>query len=192
MIKIVGDYKAPLSKEVQKVYNMLAEVIAEIPEPLRIQKTIHVQKTLDSTGGKISVADLVAYQIGWGKLLIGWYEAGLAGQKPDMPGEGFSKWDYAGLAKHFYQKYHYEGSVEQNQKFHEVVNRILEIVETEYQKGHLDALGVWGWCTLQSGKQWPLSKWIRVNTVAPYKRAAALIKNLYRCIFSIKNTSLLA
>lgn len=40
----------------------------------------------------------------------------------------------------------------------------------------LDQRGIWAWCTLASGKQWPLSKWIRVKTASPYKRAVQLIK----------------
>jgi hypothetical protein len=131
---------------------------------------------MDATGGKVSVSDLVAYQIGWGKCVIRWYEAGIQGGMPTMPGEGFSSWNYTAIAQYFYQKYHYDGFEKQMQVFHEVVLRLLEIVEAEHQTDRLDQTGVWNWCTLSSGKQWPLSKWIRVNTASPYKRAAQLIK----------------
>ena len=128
----------------------------------------------------MSVADLVAYQIGWDKLLIDWYEAGLEGKMPLMPGEGFARWDYVGLAKHFYAKYAYDSGPEQLKKLHNVVLLIIEIVEKEYKSGNLDKMGVWLWCTLRSGKQWPLSKWIMVNTVAPYKRAVSLVKKFLK------------
>jgi len=133
-------------------------------------------KVIEGTGGKVSASDLIAYQIGWGKFLIRWYEAGIHGEIPEMPGEGFSSWDYLSIAKHFYQKYLYDSSDQQVAVFEEVVYRILEIIKTEQQTGHLDQVGVWPWCTLPSGKQWPLSKWIRVNTASPYKRATELIK----------------
>ena len=55
-----------------------------------------------------SVADLIAYQMGWGKWVIQWYEAGANGEKPQKPGEGFSVWDYTEIAKHFYEKYQYD------------------------------------------------------------------------------------
>lgn len=122
------------------------------------------------------MADLIAYQIGWGKCLIRWYEAGIQGEMPKMPGEGFLTWDYTGLAQHFYQTYQFDNAEEQMRIFHQTVLRILEIVETEHQTGNLDQMGVWPWCTLPSGKKWPLSKWIRVNTASPYKQAARLIK----------------
>ena len=57
-----------------------------------------------------------------------------------------------------------------------VFSQILEIVKIEQQANQLDQIGIWAWCTLASGKQWPLSKWIRVNTASPYKRAVLLIK----------------
>lgn len=53
---------------------------------------------------------------------------------------------------------------------------ILDIVETENQTDNLDRTGVWPWCNLPSGKQWPLNKWIRVNTASLYKRAFSLVK----------------
>ncbi|MBA2726728.1 MAG: ClbS/DfsB family four-helix bundle protein [Parachlamydiaceae bacterium] len=141
-----------------------------------ISPSVRALKVIDGTAGKVSISDLIAYQIGWGKCLIRWYEAGIEGKIPEMPGEGFSTWDYNAVAKHFYQRYTYDTSEQQISVFHEVVSRILEITQAEYQKGNLDRLGVWPWCTLSSGKQWPLSKWIQVNTVAPYKRAIKLIK----------------
>lgn len=161
---------SPLSQDIQHEYTRLVKIITQISPSSRTLKVI------DGTGGKVSVADLIAYQIGWGKWLIRWYEAGIRGEMPQMPGEGFSTWDYLGIAQSFYQTYQCDGADEQMQVFHQVVLRLLEIVETEAQTNRLDQAGVWAWCTLPSGKSWPLSKWIRVNTASPYKRAAQLIK----------------
>lgn len=160
-------YKAPLSVSIAKEYNKLIQIISMIPLELQVPKAI------DFTGGKVSISDALAYQIGWGNLLIGWYTAGIQNQIPQMPGEGFSTWDYVGLAQHFYTAYGSKDLAEQLQIFKEVVQRILEIVEKEYQTGNLDKTRIWQWCTLPSGKEWPLSKWVTVNTVAPYKRASA-------------------
>lgn len=162
--------KAPLSQEIQREYDRLINLIASIPTSSRTLRNI------EGTGGKVSIVDLIAYQIGWGKCLSSWYESGIKGECPIMPGEGFSTWDYAAIAQHFYQKYQYHHPDEQNQVFHQLVLQLLDIVEKEYQVGNLDRIGVWPWCTLKSGKQWPLSKWIKINTSSPYKRAFQLIK----------------
>ncbi len=159
-----------LSEEIQKAYHQLVKIVLKHAPSRRISKVI------EGTGGKLSVANLIAYQIGWGKALIRWYEAGIQGEIPEMPGDGFSNWDYTSIAKHFYKKYHYDAADQQMQVFHGVVERILEIIQTEYQLSHLDCLGIWTWCRLSSGKEWPLSKWVKVNTVSPYKRATLLIK----------------
>jgi len=158
-----------LISDIDKYYQKLIDILWKIPEQDRTKKVI------DGTGGKVSAADVIAYQIGWGKRLIEWYEAGVRGEMAVMPGDGFSKWDYTAIAHHFYQKYRYDGFKQQEREFEQVVKRLVSIIEYESQTGNLEKLGVWQWCTLQSGKQWPLAKWIRINTAAPYKRAAQLL-----------------
>lgn len=159
-----------ISKELHQEYERLIKRVAAIPPSRRTLLVI------EGTGGKVSVADIIAYQIGWGKCLIRWYEDGIRDEKPEMPGEGFLKWDYVGIAKHFYEKYRYDSSEHQLIVFQKVVSRILEIISYEQHAERLDKIGMWKWCTLASGKQWPLSKWIRVNTIAPYRRASQMIK----------------
>lgn len=149
--------KAPLSKSITKEYNALIETIL-----------------LAHTRSK-EIQNIVSYQIGWGTLLIEWYQAGIEKRTIQMPGAGFSTWDYKGLAEHFYKEY--AGSLEtQLKQFHQIVAKIIAITEKEYASGNLSKLGIWEWCTLKSGKQWPLEKWIQVNTVAPYKRARVEIR----------------
>jgi hypothetical protein len=164
---INSTFQAPLSKSIQKEYNKLTQTISQIPQHN------YASKEIQGTGGKVSVADIVAYQIGWGTLLFDWYQAGINSKNPQMPGDGFDSWDYSGLAQHFYKKYHALPK-EQQKMFHLLVVNILSITELEFKNNNLDTLGVWDWCTLKSGKQWPLSKWIQVNTVT----AALLIKKL--------------
>lgn len=168
---IEDTYQAELSCSIQKEYNAMRKQICGISFSLRSVKNIH------GTGGLVSVNDLIAYQIGWCKRLISWYEAGIKGEVPVMPGDGFSAWKYTEIAQSFYRKYHYDGFDEQDKVFNQCVVRIIEIAELEYTKGMLDKTGVWPWMTLASGKQWPLSKWMQVNTVAPFKRAAKLLKD---------------
>ena len=158
-----------LGQEILRVYEHLIKLVADIPSSCRDRKIF------EGTGGKVSIADLIAYQIGWGRCLIRWYEAGIKGEEPQMPGEGFSKWEYVAMARYFYQQYCYDSSEKQMAEFHQVVSRIIEIVLIEERAGNLDIAGIWPWCTLPSGKKWPLSKWVQVNTISPYKRASQLI-----------------
>lgn len=159
--------QSKLIQDIENESDRLVKIIMSIPPSDR------ALKVMEGTGGKVSAFDLLAYQIGWGKNLIRWYEEGVLGQEPEMPGNGFSTWNYVAIAKDFYTKVAKENNIK---AFRQVVARIIEIVETEEPSGQLDQIGVWDWCTLASGKKWPLRKWIQVNTVAPYKRAIQLIK----------------
>ncbi len=143
----------------------------------RILPEDQMRNIINGTGGKVSAADLLAYQIGWGQFLIRWYEAGIEGKMPEMPGEGFSTWDYVEIARHFYRTRKYGSIEEEILAFQQTVLTILEIVIKEHRNGRLDQAGVWPWCTLPSGKMWPLGKWIRVNTASPYKRATRIIRS---------------
>lgn len=167
---VSGTYRAPLSNLIAQNYNQLMLLLSAIDCSER------AVKQYDWTDGMACLSDIVAYHIGWGKLLISWYDAGIRGSKIIMPGEGFSKWDYVGLAHHFYKKYAYDSYHEQENVFLCTVKRIIEITEDEYKAHNLDKLNVWSWCTLPSGKPWPLAKWIQVNTVSPYKRSICVIK----------------
>lgn len=168
----IPEVETTLAHDIRRERDRLIKIVSSISPSARTLKQI------DGTGGKVSIGDILAYQIGWGKCLIRWYEAGIRGEAPKMPVDGFTDWNYIAIAKYFYEKYFYDSSDQQIKVFDEVVSRILEIIQTECKTGNLERLGVWTWCKLKSGKQWPLSKWIKVNTVAPYKRAVQLIKKV--------------
>ena len=97
-----------------------------------------------------------------------------------MPSEGFSKWEYEKIAHHFYSKYEENSLDNQLLSLKIVTQKIISIVEIESRSENIDRLGVWHWCTLKSGKQWPLKKWIVINSLSPYKRALARIKAFER------------
>jgi hypothetical protein len=174
-ITVLEDFNmsSKLIQDIQKEKDKLIQLVSNIPS------SVLSDKIIDGTGGKISIYELIAYQIGWGKCLIRWYEMGIKGQSPEMPGDGFLRWNYKAIAKHFYHEYQCSSLHQQILIFEQIVLRIVAIIQTESETANLEQIGVWPWCTLPSGKQWPLSKWIRVNTAAPYKRAVQLIKKGY-------------
>ena len=58
---------------------------------------------LDDDG--VSPCDRLGYQIGWGRLLLGWDADERAGSEPVMPAEGYGWKDLGKLAKSFYDQY---------------------------------------------------------------------------------------
>lgn len=121
--------------------------------------------------GKISACDVVAYQIGWGRLLCEWDKSEKRGVPPEMPAKGY-KWNELGkLAASFYNE-HKASSLSQLRKtFKATVDNIAamidEMTEREiFQRGHRD------W----AGEKWPVVKWIQVNTIAPYTSARTKVR----------------
>jgi hypothetical protein len=155
-------------------FSGLRDIVIQVLEKFP-QDTLKVQ-LVQLAGRQRSVPDLIAYQIGWCSLLISWYEAGVRGEMPIMPGAGFTTWDYVGLADYFAQIYQYNSIDQQMHVLEGLVQRIVAIVEQETKSENIDKIGVWSWCALKSGKSWPLRKWVQVNTVAPFRRAAREMK----------------
>jgi hypothetical protein len=58
-----------------------------------ISQDYFFEKSYEMSGVKVSVADIIAYQIGWGELLIYWYTSGTQEIDFVMPSDGFKKWD---------------------------------------------------------------------------------------------------
>lgn len=63
-LKSKSKHQAPLSTKIENEYNKLVALLVQVPNKYRSTKKI------EGTDGMVSVADIVAYQIGWGKLVI--------------------------------------------------------------------------------------------------------------------------
>lgn len=150
---------------------MLAAFTEESAKLLKELDNIPESMTRDcSIDGNISACDVLAYQIGWGRLLIGWYEAGKVGINPTLPAEGF-KWNQLGeLAKHFYEV-HKNDTIEQLIQQFQSNFRDIETIINENSNDQLYKLNVYIWTGI-----WPLGRWINVNTSSPYKSARAKIR----------------
>ncbi|MFM5155742.1 ClbS/DfsB family four-helix bundle protein [Aeromonas veronii] len=77
----------------------------------------------------MSVANLLAYLIGWNELLIKWIERDAAGLPVDFPETGF-KWNELGrLAQKFYRDYEGLSYPALLQRLVAARGRIIELVE---------------------------------------------------------------
>ena len=161
-----------LSSEILNAYKKLLQKVQTIPQDNFFKKLYEMSDI------KVSAADIIAYQIGWGELLVYWYQSGVQKIEFTMPGDGFEKWDYHNIALFFHKKHSHFSRTELLDKFNTIVGDIVKIADHEFMSDNLNTPGIWKWCTLKSGKEWPLSKWIRVNTIAPYKKAYTLITSI--------------
>ncbi len=121
--------------------------------------------------GNISACDILAYQIGWGKLLLSWEKDELNGKKVIMPAKGF-KWNELGrLANSFYLHYEDKDLKYLRKEFKKTVDKIENLIillpgEEVFIPKHRE------W----TGEKWPMMKWIQINSIAPYKSARTKIR----------------
>jgi hypothetical protein len=124
----------------------------------------------NTQGTTITPANLLAYQIGWGRLVLSWYQKGLEGIPFSMPLEGF-KWNELGkLASYFHQEYSGSSHQELLNLFQELVVEILELVQSLTNE-ELYTVGVFQW----TGK-YTLGRYIQLNTSSPYKNAIVKLR----------------
>ena len=124
----------------------------------------------NTKGTVITPVNLLAYQIGWGRLVLSWYHKGIKGVPFSMPLEGF-KWNELGkLASYFHQEYESYSYEELVAIFQELIVEIMQLVQSLTNEA-LYTVGVFSW----TGK-YTLGKYIQLNTSSPYKNALVKLR----------------
>ncbi|MFN0203758.1 MAG: ClbS/DfsB family four-helix bundle protein [Bacteroidia bacterium] len=144
-------------------YKKLATELATIPLELTEAKELegHSKNTF------MSINNLVAYLVGWGKLVLKWNDKKSKGLEVDFPETGF-KWNELGqLAQKFYQDYETDDFKALNAKLNETTNEILQLIE--HKTNHDLYETVWY-------DKWTLGKMIQLNTSSPFKNAKDRIR----------------
>ena len=154
--------KIELLGNLNTAYAKLIEEAAAVP--------LELERSAELEGG-ISTCDLIAYQIGWGRLLLSWDDLERCGESPQMPAAGY-KWNQLGaLASSFYREHSDQELKQLLLQFDEVMQRMRRFIETSSEET-LFGVGKRQW----AGPKWPLAKWIQVNAIAPYASARAKLR----------------
>ncbi|RZG88289.1 ClbS/DfsB family four-helix bundle protein [Acinetobacter sp. WCHAc060033] len=119
----------------------------------------------------------ISYQLGWVNLLLKWEKDEKAGIQVITPKEGF-KWNNLGaLYQEFYQEYGQhsldENTVLLSNKVDEVIDWVQSLTDDE-----LFSINQRKWATTPA--QWPVYKWIHINTVAPFTNFRTQIRKWKR------------
>ncbi|NTU54331.1 MAG: ClbS/DfsB family four-helix bundle protein [Chlorobiaceae bacterium] len=151
--------KNELLDSLQAAYSKLVEEAAG--GPLELERNPELE-------GGISPCDLIAYQIGWGHLLLSWDDLETRGEAVEMPAPGF-RWNQLGLlASSFYREQQEQSLQQLLAQFEALVGKIRLFIESN-SEDTLFGIGKCHWAE----EKWPLAKWIQVNTIAPYGSARA-------------------
>ena len=146
--------KEELQKSISVAFKKILADYSTIPS--QISREIGVVGNVKGT--EISVSDTISYLIGWGKLVLKWYDLKSKNQPVDFPETGY-KWNELGqLAQHFHSEYHDWSYDKLIKEFTATTDRILILVESLDNQKLYDET----WF-----EKYTLGKMIQFNTSSP-------------------------
>lgn len=118
--------------------------------------------------------EIIAYQLGWMQLLKSWESDELAGKEVITPDKDF-KWNQLGkLYERFYAKYNDYSLSELKEIYISNVEDIILWIKG-FDEDQLFNPGGRKWAE-STPSNWPVWKWIHINTVAPFKSFRSKIR----------------
>ncbi|MDK8180504.1 ClbS/DfsB family four-helix bundle protein [Paenibacillus sp. UMB4589-SE434] len=118
-------------------------------------------------------AQIIAYQLGWLDLVMGWEKAERSGQEVHMPAPGY-KWNQLGaLYSSFYAAYASYSLNELRMLLQQAEQQWLCWVDTLSEE-ELFTQGARKWTGEKTN--WPMSRWIHINSAAPFKTFRAKLR----------------
>jgi hypothetical protein len=120
-------------------------------------------------------AEMLAYQLGWLGLIRSWEEDEKKGLPTVLPAPGV-KWNQMGvLYQGFYEAYAGCSLAELRARFSATVEHFLAWFEDDFTEDDVFMPGSRKWAS-STPSNWPVWKWVHINTVAPYKTFRAQIR----------------
>lgn len=120
----------------------------------------------------------LAYQLGWMECLRQWERLEQAGETPEMPASGV-KWNSLGpLHQQFYTAYRSYSMQELKILFTQMITELCSWIDT-FEEAALFQPGGRKWAQ-STPANWPVWKWVHINTVAPFKSFRSKIRKWKR------------
>lgn len=164
------DYKSKeeLLEAIEQKYQLFAAEFEGIPEQ---------DKDLLLDGVDKTPAQMLAFQIGWLPLVMGWDKTELSGKIPEMPAPGY-KWNRLGeLYANFYRNCEGLTLQELRERFAKEKDTFLSWV-TNLTEQELFVQGARRWTG--DKLNWPMARWIHINSAAPFQTFRAKIRKWKR------------
>jgi len=159
--------KDALLKAINGHFDKLLIELEALPETVTGEMSLegHARNTL------MSVANLVAYLIGWNELVLKWIAKDRLGETIDFPESGFKWNDLGALAQKFYHDYRELPYLQLLERLIKAKHEIAAFVEASND----DVLYGRPWY----GK-WTLGRMIQFNTASPYNNARGRLRKWSR------------
>ncbi|MGH2343300.1 ClbS/DfsB family four-helix bundle protein [Segnochrobactraceae bacterium EtOH-i3] len=159
----VPQNKDELLKAINANFDNLRRELTDIPDTMVRSRSLEGH----AKGTMMSVADLVAYLVGWNELVLKWLDRNDTGQPIDFPETGF-KWNELGLlAQKFYRDYEAVPYQQLVERLDAAKHRIVTLIEARSN----DDLYVRPWY-----EKWTMGRMIQFNTSSPYDNARGRLR----------------
>ncbi|WP_367565966.1 ClbS/DfsB family four-helix bundle protein [Lacrimispora sp.] len=119
-------------------------------------------------------AQMIAYQLGWLNLILDWEKQEQQGTEVVTPHVDYKWNNLGGLYNGFYKQYENYSLQELRSIFEKKVQQIISLIES-YTDTELFQSGGRKWAS-STPANWPIWKWIHINTVAPFKTFRSKIR----------------
>ncbi|WCF06879.1 ClbS/DfsB family four-helix bundle protein [Paenibacillus thiaminolyticus] len=156
--------KQQLKETIHAAYLLLDGEFEEIDDSQKDKRVPEVDRT---------PAEIIAYQLGWLNLVMGWDKDELAGKPVIMPAPDY-KWNQlGGLYQSFYAAYADLSLTELRRLFRDTERQWLDWIDTlSEEELFVQSVRVW----TGDKPNWPMARWIHINSVAPFKTFRAKIR----------------
>lgn len=160
--------KQELIESINSSFNKYLLEFSDILESEKNKTILGVDKTPSQN---------ISYQLGWVSLLLEWEINEKAGFTVTTPKDGF-KWNNLGLLyQDFYQTYSQYSIDEKKELLSKKVREVIDWIQT-LTDDELFLPNQRKWATTPA--QWPIYKWIHINTVAPFTNFRTQIRKWKR------------
>jgi len=156
--------KTELIEELKKRYLLYDQEFNDIKEE---------EKDLRQPGVDKTPSQNISYQLGWTHLLLQWESDESKGIEVKTPTPQYKWNNLGGLYQSFYNQYGCHTLQEQRELLRNKVDEIINWIEN-LSDDTLFIPGQRKWATTPA--QWPVWKWIHINTVAPFKNFRAQLR----------------
>jgi hypothetical protein len=112
-------------------------------------------------------AQMISYQLGWMNLLLDWEKQEQQGHTVITPDKNYKWNNLGGLYESFYNEYDKYTLKELSDMFIKKEQQIIELINS-YTDVELFEQDGRNWSS-STPSNWPIWKWIHINTVAPFK-----------------------
>lgn len=156
--------KEALIAAIKKAYQLFDTEFDDIPEQKKDIRIAEVDRTPQ---------EMLAYQLGWLHLVMGWEQDELDGKTVITPSPDY-KWNQLGpLYQHFYTEYSGCSLQELRLLFKQNIEKWCSWLE-QLSDEELFTPNMRKWTVTNAN--WPMWKWIHINSVAPFKSFRAKIR----------------